>query len=1058
MNEKKQIPQSDYSVDEILAEAHIMEGRGAAKMEQTRPAGTAADKGAADAGISGTGGSMPLNPDEIARSAKEALDRSAGGETPPEETEPVKTKKKKHFSFFHRKKSKDSTKEMEDDIYYGLQLKPLEEYRREYESTLHTDAEAAKGGRAAQEEPEKKSEAEEKQPKTQESAPDSSFPYLFGPEEEEDPELADTVQKIRQERHERLEKIMQHAGLNSEDVFGLEESGPRPETPGNPPRPAQPPMTEPPAPPSVQPGPIREPEIRPPLAQPPAEPKSPEVPPPGPLKAEESPKTAKEPEKPPKTEKKPEPENKEKPAECSPEEPSAPIREPAAAPAPVKEEGTLPPQEKEPDRRPVPPYRAVTPPLHVIELKGIEDALAAEAAAYAVPESKKPEPISFPKEHAEKQLEPEAVKREEPPAEEPEKPPAETEPPVTEPPEEPIPFSAPENGQPESEPPEKPKRKKGFRLFGSDEDTTPLAENPLKNEDELDDYQNPDDAPSILNDLSSKVRGLTLRLVVTGLCAAVLLGFSVIWEYPAIFPPGLHSLYGVQAFLFIHLIFLLISCGFCIQTIANGFRGLFTFQANSDSAVAVAAAAALIQNAVYLISGLPDSFHLYSALAAAALFLNTAGKLSMMRRILRNFRFVSSPGQKYSVQMYSDYNTALRLSQGTQINEPKIAYQTKTGFLRNFLRISYAPDPSDHSSQTLAPAGFIASLALCIVAAVLSKDAGTALTAFAASACVCVPFPNMLSVNLPLARLNKIASRYGGMAAGWPAVDAFSQTNAVMMDATDLFPRGTVILNGIQTFEGQRIDEAILDATALTSVAGGTLNDLFNQIIKSRNEVLPQVERPAYEDGMGISGTVRDHVILIGNRRLLGKHGVDAPPLRYEEKYIRAGKIPVYLASGGILVAMFLVSYRSDRRRATELRRLEYNGISLIVRTRDPNITPEFLSECFGISEHSSVVLPEKLGNVYTSLQASPPERSPALVATKGRTVSMMRLLTACVRQRGNISIAVALQTAGAALGFALTAFFTCYAGLKQLSVTALALFEAFWVAAVFVVPRLRRP
>lgn len=274
----------------------------------------------------------------------------------------------------------------------------------------------------------------------------------------------------------------------------------------------------------------------------------------------------------------------------------------------------------------------------------------------------------------------------------------------------------------------------------------------------------------------------------------------------------------------------------------------------------------------------------------------------------------------------------------------------------------------------------------------------------------------------------------------------------------DLFPRGTVILNGIKTFAGQRIDEAIVDATALMCSVGGPLSDLFDQIIQSRRDMLPKIDRTEYEDGKGVSGWVSGRRIFIGNRELLEAHGIEPPSHDYEEKYISGGKKIVYLAAGGELVAMFIISYNSDRRRAMELRRMEDNGISLVVRTCDPNITPELLAECFGLDAHSINVLPQRLGEVYTGLTAKPQERTDALMATKGRPTAMMRMLVACVRQRSNITIAVALQNVAVILGFALVAFLTCYSGLQQLSTTALLAYELFWTAAILFVPRMRKP
>ena len=589
-----------------------------------------------------------------------------------------------------------------------------------------------------------------------------------------------------------------------------------------------------------------------------------------------------------------------------------------------------------------------------------------------------------------------------------------------------------------------------------DQDTPEPKEEP---QEELDDYTSPEDAPSVRNALLAGVRKLYLRFAVTGIFTLILVAYSIAWEYASALPAELHTLFTPQKCLVVSLIFLALTVLFCIPAVWNGLQGLFRFQANSDSTAAVAALAALTENIVFLCTGFPASCRLYSSLAVLALFLNTAAKLSMEKRILRNFHFVTSSEQKYSVQMFDDYNTALRMAKNCVAGEPKIAYQVKTGFLQNFLKHSFSSDdPIEHISQILAPAGFIGSLVLCIATAVLTKDARNALTVFTASACVCVPFGGLLSVNLPLARLSKISERCGGMTVGWDAVEQFSQTNAVLVDAEDLFPRGTVVLNGIQTFAGQRIDQAILDATALTAAVGGPLNGLFSQIVKTRGEVLPHVERTAYEDGMGISGTVSDRLILVGNGALLKHHGIDAPSHDYEEKYLRAGKIPVYLACSGMLVAMFLVYYRSDRRRAVELRRLEYNGINLLVHTHDPNITPELVASCFSLSPHSISILPEKLGNVSADLHAHPPERAPAVLATKGRTGAMMRMITACTRQKSNITVGAALQAAGAVLGFALVALFTFCRGISQLSTAALLLFEGFWTAAAIFVPHIRRP
>ena len=688
-----------------------------------------------------------------------------------------------------------------------------------------------------------------------------------------------------------------------------------------------------------------------------------------------------------------------------------------------------------------PKYTPLGKPVHVIELDNLRAVLESEARGYTV-----------------------AVK-----AEPKEKPRLTAVPPILSPiqPQEPSPESNPDILPQLSEdvPQKNEKQDKGIHKFNitgeEEEDDVDQREEQPEEQEELDDYNDPSDAPSISNELSATIRELLLRFLVTGISTVLLLVFGFLGEKYQLLPKAISFQLGTTAYFVLNLSFLVIAIIFCWTTVVNGIKALVTFQANSDTGVAVATVAVLVQSILAFFvpnSIMSGSIHLYSALAVGALFLNSAGKLSMIKRINRNFHFVSSPEPKQSVELFDDYNTALQMAKGCVPDTPVIAYQCKTKFFKNFLSNSYEPDPSETASQSIAPVAFVCSLVLCIVCLILSKDVTTGITVFAAAACVCIPVTNMLSVNLPISSLCKFARKCGAMVVGYPTVEQFCNTNAVMLDAQSLFPKGTVVLNGIKTFGGQRIDDAIVDATALMCAVGGPLSDVFDQIIKNHRDMLPKIDNPVYEDERGVIGWVSGRRILVGNRDLMTGHGIEPPSRDYEEKYLLGGKQIVYLASGGDLVAMFVLSYNSDKRRALELRRMENNGISLIVRTCDPNITPEFLATCFQLDIHSVRILPERLGSIYKEIANEELAHTTALFATKGRQTAMLRMLTACVRQKANVSVAVAMQNVAVVLGFVLVAFLACYSGLKQISTAFLLVYEVFWILVVLLIPRLRKP
>lgn len=619
-----------------------------------------------------------------------------------------------------------------------------------------------------------------------------------------------------------------------------------------------------------------------------------------------------------------------------------------------------------------------------------------------------------------------------------------------------------ENGE---EPPVKrkpvKKRRSRFSILGTEErDNRPEDEFPA-DPGEISDYTRPEDAASIQHDLGQKRRALLLRAGVTGLSLLLMLVFGLLSEYNAILPSFIPYYLLTQPYLILELIFLIIAGAFSWPVLYNGVRGLVRLHANSDSAAAIAAVASAVQTVLLLFSTdqlESAAVHLYAPLAVLALFLNTLGKLSMVGRIARNFHFVAAPDRKMAVHLLHDHNTALQMARGCVADTPVIAYQARAGFLRNFLRVSYLPDPIEQNAPVAAPIGIVCSLILCVATLLLSHDALAALTAFTASCCVCTPMMGQLCVNLPLAQASRIVSRHGAMISGYEALDRFSDVNAILIDAKELFPKTNVKISGVRTFGDQRVDEAILEAAALLSETGGTLGEIFDDVIQSRRDLLPKVDSATYEDGKGISGWVSGHRVLIGNRALLEEHHITPPSRDFEKKNLVDDKQILYLASGGQLVAMFPLTYKTDRRRTVELCRLEDNGVSFLVRTCDPNITPELIARCFQLDKGSINVLPTRLGDVYVRAGENTKAPATAWMATKGRPTALMRLLTVCIRQRGNISLAVALQYVAVILGFTLVAFLSCFSGLPKLSTLFLLLYELFWGLAIVILPKLRKP
>ena len=598
-------------------------------------------------------------------------------------------------------------------------------------------------------------------------------------------------------------------------------------------------------------------------------------------------------------------------------------------------------------------------------------------------------------------------------------------------------------------------RPRPFQLQGEEEDNDPEDEFQPE-QPELEDYNRTEDARAIRSELASSSRELTIRTIATGLCAAVLGVMGLFFEF---FIPQSSKM----AYLILNLIFLLIATGFCYRTMLSGIKSLFRLRANADSSIAIATIASIIHGgAMFVTSGMngliQGALHIYSPIVIGALFLNSMGKLLIISRIRKNFRFITSSDLKYNVQIYGDHEVALQLVKGCLSEKPVIAYQQKTHLLKNFLTNSYENDPSENTSQFIAPISFIASLALCVVCTIISSgDVVAGLTAFAIATCISTPIANMVCANFPISSLCRIARQNNAMIVGYKGLSTMCDTNAVMLDSTDLYPDGTVVLAGMETLGQKRIDQALLYGAALTCATGGTLRYVFENVIQNQRGMLPRVENNSYVDNAGIVGWVRGQRVLIGNRELLKQYSVVQPEEALEQG-LKKNQRAVFLAVDTRPVAMITLEYHPDKKLAENLQNLETNGVSLLVRTLDPNLTADFLAQQYDLDARAIRVLPEELGEVCDKSLNSTVDEADVLLATKGKAFSMIRMLSACIHQKSNISIAVILQTVSVCLGFILVTIFCCWSGLHRLTSLSIVIYEVFWLLAILLIPKIRKP
>lgn len=590
-------------------------------------------------------------------------------------------------------------------------------------------------------------------------------------------------------------------------------------------------------------------------------------------------------------------------------------------------------------------------------------------------------------------------------------------------------------------------------------DTSNDDDTPVKETEVVDDYMGEDDEKSIMQEINLNIKKLFGRTMLTGGLALVSIIITVLVR---LFPQAICNAVFFAPVAYAVINFLLIGFSTFVNRVAimSGLTPLAHFKGNSDTAVALAAVASVVQTVVsfFCLYGVTSfDINYYTVIVLVAFFANNLGKLLMVLRVKENFKFTAADGQRYAAKIYNNESVAAQMMSGTAVERPIIAYQHRTGFPSNFLKISYAPDPSEDLASKLAPATAVIAVVVALLYGIFFGSFSGAVNAFALVCAVCIPVSTLLAVNIPMYDLCKKLLPTGAMLSGYPSVKQFCDSTAVMIDANELFPADSVFLDGIKTFEDYNIDESLLCGIAILKEAQNPIAKVFEKVVDETDGDLPEVESVLYEDELGLVGWVNGERILVGNRELMTKYSVETPSIEYEDKYIQSGKQVTYVARAGRLIAMFVTHYIADSILMPELHRAEANGISILVHSTDCNITNDLICSLYNVFYRTVKVLPTGLGTVLKECKSTFEETSRAYLITNGKTSAFLKAVSGSVHIKRNISLSIVIQLISVVLGVLLTATLALYAGVGVLGTLEVLIYSLFWGVATLVAPLIHK-
>ena len=573
-------------------------------------------------------------------------------------------------------------------------------------------------------------------------------------------------------------------------------------------------------------------------------------------------------------------------------------------------------------------------------------------------------------------------------------------------------------------------------------DERPYYETNPSELDGVDDYKDLNDAARLKTKLvSEKSKNKTVSIF-TLIITALMLIVSIL-------PNGMLPIITVAS---VELI-LLAAAVVINYDIFCDFKNFKNLNLKFDTCVATASVIMLIQSIVSTFA-YNGEFTGFSCAAAMLLLINRFAHFMKSSRVLNGLDMISNSDEKRAVLSVGG-NNAHTISSGAVEGEALVLCDRNVVNIQDYLKNCAYDSPFDLRVKTL----FIASATFGVVAGLIAGyfgGIGLGLTVTAALLCCLWPASAALICELPMYIAARKIAQYGAMISGYKGAYDLNLANLVAVGSSDLFPNGSVKLYNMKTLGENEIGKTLIDAAAIAIAAKSPLSSIFTEILgNGESQPLPKVTGVQYEDKMGICGWIGERTVLIGNRNIMQGHNIAVPPASVDQKILRAGYFPVYIAVDGIPCLLLIVKYETDDNVAHELQVLCNTGMTVVVDPNDPNASNAMICDYFGLPDDALKVMNHN-GRLSYKRTTSKVESASAPAVFGKNVCGFFSAITSAIKLNGAYALLTAISVISAVLAAVLLIYLAVAGSFTAINALSIFLFQAVFTLASAIIAKIR--
>ncbi|MDH3903141.1 MAG: heavy metal translocating P-type ATPase [Xanthomonadales bacterium] len=205
------------------------------------------------------------------------------------------------------------------------------------------------------------------------------------------------------------------------------------------------------------------------------------------------------------------------------------------------------------------------------------------------------------------------------------------------------------------------------------------------------------------------------------------------------------------------------------------------------------------------------------------------------------------------------------------------------------------------------------------------------------------------------------AAEAGMLIRNGEALQTASQLTTMVLDKTGTITAGKPGIIEIDAFSDQAQNELLAIAASLEAGSEHPLAQAFLDAAKQQKLDLLGVDTFEAIAGQGIKGQIDSSQLLLGNKKLMDNTGVslNAEALASSERMAENAWTAMFLAVGGRLTAIFAVADPIKPESAEAIKRLQADGLNVVMLTGDNRKTAQAVARQVGITQIRAEVLPQ---------------------------------------------------------------------------------------------------